>query len=183
MSGEEIIEAFHRLVRAGKVRHIAASNYYTWRLEQCRRAAVQRDGPGFCCVQQRFTYVQPVMGSNFGVQMVTNEDLLGYLRNQRLPLMAYTPLLGGLYDKPDRDLPAEYAAPVNTRRLNVVRSLATARGVSANQVVLAWMRQLDPPVVPLVGASSVEQLKQNLAALEIRLTDPEIRQLNLENPN
>jgi aryl-alcohol dehydrogenase-like predicted oxidoreductase len=47
-------------------------------------------------------------------------------------------------------------------------------GATPNQVVLAWLMGGDPPVLPVVGASSVAQLDESLAARELRL-DPELR--------
>lgn len=168
---EEIIAGFQALIQAGKVRFLGASNYYTWRLQQA--------GGALCCVQQRYSYLQPVTGASFGVQVTANEDLLAYLRARQLPLLAYSPLLGGLYDKPDRPLPAQYAAAVNEQRLRVIRDLAREKNVTANQLVFAWLLRHDFPVIPLIGASSVAQLQQNLAAADLVLTDAELTRLNL----
>jgi aryl-alcohol dehydrogenase-like predicted oxidoreductase len=168
---EEIIAGFQSLIHDGKVRLVGASNFYAWRLQQA--------GTAFCCVQQRYSYLQPVTGASFGVQVATNEDLLAYLRHRQLPLLAYSPLLGGIYDKPDCPLPAQYAAAVNEQRLAVVRELACEKNVTANQLVFAWMLHHDFPVIPLIGASSVAQLEQNLAAVAIVLTAEDQRRLAL----
>jgi aryl-alcohol dehydrogenase-like predicted oxidoreductase len=168
---EEIVAGFQSLIHAGKVRLVGASNFYAWRLQQA--------GTAFCCVQQRYSYLQPVTGASFGVQVATNEDLLAYLRHRQLPLLAYSPLLGGIYDKPDCPLPAQYAAAVNEQRLAAVRELACEKNVTANQLVFAWMLHHDFPVIPLIGASSVAQLEQNLAAVAIVLTAEDQRRLAL----
>jgi aryl-alcohol dehydrogenase-like predicted oxidoreductase len=49
---------------------------------------------------------------------------------------------------------------------------------TANQVVYAWMLQSDPLVIPLVGASTVEQMRENLGALEIELSADQMARLN-----
>ena len=176
---EEVVAGLQKLVAAGKVRHLGASNYYTWRLEAMRQASARAGVPTYCCVQQRYSYLQPLTGSSFGTQVFVNEDLLAYLRSQQLPLMAYSPLLGGVYDKPDRDAGPQYAAAVNTERLRVLREVARQKGVTPNQLVYAWLLHHDFPVIPLVAASSVTQLRENLAALTIALTPAEIRQLEI----
>jgi aryl-alcohol dehydrogenase-like predicted oxidoreductase len=178
LPAEQIMENFQCLIAAGKVRHIAASNHYAWRLEQARQAAAR----SYCCVQQRYSYLQPVTGASFGVQLAVNDDLVAYLRAYRLPLVAFSPLLAGIYDHPERELPPQYMAPVNTQRLDVIRALAQERGVSANQLVFAWMLHHDFPVIPIVGATSVAQLAKNLAAADIALSAAEMRRLNLEKP-
>jgi len=182
LPAEEIMDGFQRLVAAGKVRHIAASNYYAWRLEETRAASARHGWPSYCAVQQRYSYLQPVTGSGFGVQVAANEDLLAYLRTRGLPLLAFSPLLAGLYDKPAQEILRQYRAAANAERLRVLRALAQERGVSPNQLVFAWMLHHDFPVIPIVGATSVAQLEKNLAAADITLSAAEIQRLNLETP-
>jgi aryl-alcohol dehydrogenase-like predicted oxidoreductase len=56
--------------------------------------------------------------------------------------------------------------------------IAAARGVSPQQVCLAWMLSLSPHVVPIPGASRPETIRDSADASELRLTDPEITRLN-----
>ncbi len=61
------------------------------------------------------------------------------------------------------------------------KAISVATGgqlISANQVVLAWMVQSDPCVIPLVAASTVEQMRENLGALEIGLSADQMALLN-----
>jgi aryl-alcohol dehydrogenase-like predicted oxidoreductase len=51
-------------------------------------------------------------------------------------------------------------------------------GATANQVVLAWMMQSDPAVVPVMGASTVYQLQENLGAQEVELSAAQMARLN-----
>lgn len=60
---DETLAAFDRLVRAGKVRFIGASNYLAWRLEQAHWVSKTHDWASFCCVQQRYTYLRPKPGA------------------------------------------------------------------------------------------------------------------------
>jgi aryl-alcohol dehydrogenase-like predicted oxidoreductase len=91
---------------------------------------------------------------------------------------AYSPLLGGLYGgRTDRSVAGPYETPHNSQRLATLQTVSTRLGVTPNQLVLAWMLHLDPPVLPIVGTSSVAQLKENLAALDIRLTPQDMEEL------
>ena len=47
-----------------------------------------------------------------------------------------------------------------------------------NQVIFAWMLQSDPPVIPLMAASTDEQMEENLAALDLKLSDAQMTRLN-----
>jgi aryl-alcohol dehydrogenase-like predicted oxidoreductase len=51
-------------------------------------------------------------------------------------------------------------------------------GADRNQVVIAWLRQGDPPVLPIIAGSQPEQLRQNIGALEIHLTEDQMQRLN-----
>jgi aryl-alcohol dehydrogenase-like predicted oxidoreductase len=51
-------------------------------------------------------------------------------------------------------------------------------GGDVNQVVIAWMRQSDPPVLPIIACSRPEQLRQNIGSLAIRLSEDQMQRLN-----
>jgi aryl-alcohol dehydrogenase-like predicted oxidoreductase len=59
-----------------------------------------------------------------------------------------------------------------------VEAIAAARGASAAQVALAWLLKRSPVVVPIPGSLSVEHVRDNLAALEIELSDQEFESLS-----
>ena len=63
---------------------------------------------------------------------------------------------------------------IPTRRLAALRQVAAAHGVSANQVILAWMMQSSPTVVPVMAAGSETQMAENLAALDLVLSAEEM---------
>ena len=90
---EETLAAFDRLVKAGKVRYIGASNFLAWRLAQAHALSVAHGWPDYCCVQQRYTYLRPKPGAGFDPQLAVNDDLLDYCRNNPVTLLAYSSLL------------------------------------------------------------------------------------------
>ena len=94
--------------------------------------------------------------------------------------MAYSPLLGGAYVRNDRSVPVHYQSKVNEFRLAKLREVAEELNVSPNAVVLAWMMQSSPPVVPMVTGSSVAQLEENFEALAFTLTKEQLERLNQE---
>ncbi len=174
---EETLEAFERLVRAGKVRFIGASNFRAWRLEVAHWISRKYNLPAYCCIQQRHTYLQPRPGSRFDPQVVANEDLFDYCRNRDITFLAYTVLLEGAYTRSDRPLPDPYLHRGNDQRLGALRAVAREIGATPNQVVLAWMLHSDPPVLPLIAASTLAQLDENLGALDITLTADQMARL------
>jgi len=175
---EETMEAFDRLVRAGKARFVGASNYTAWRLEQARWISQVNGWAEFCCIQQRCTYLRLKPGATFSPQAWANEDLLDYCRTTGLTLLPYSVLLAGAYTRPDRSIPAQHASPHNEKRLEILRDVAREIGASPNQVVLAWMLQGSPPMIPLIAASNEGQLQDNLGALNVQLSREQIERLD-----
>jgi aryl-alcohol dehydrogenase-like predicted oxidoreductase len=177
---KETLGAFDALVRAGKVRHIGASNYSAWRLERAYAASKANGWAQFCCLQQRYTYLRPRPGADFGAQVAVNDDMLDYVasRADEFTLLAYSVLLSGAYTRADRPIPDQYAGPDSDARLAALREVAAEHGVSANQVILAWMMQSDPPVIPLIAASTRDQMAENLGALDVVLTAEQMARLN-----
>jgi len=173
---EESLTAMDKLVKAGKVRCIGASNIKAWRLAEARKLSIQNNLARHVAVQQRFTYLRPKVGADFGHQTSTNEDLLEYCARHNLPLIAYSPLLSGAYMRDDRPLPSQYQHADSDARMEALRSVASETGATLNQVVLAWM--IKQEVIPIFGASRGEQMAENLGAADVELTDEQMETLN-----
>ncbi|UCC61877.1 MAG: aldo/keto reductase, partial [Anaerolineae bacterium] len=132
----------------------------------------------YCCVQQRYSYLRPRPGADFGHQTAANDDLLDYCRARGTPMLAYSPLLSGAYTRADRAFPEQYLGPDTDARLAALKAVCEEVGATANQVILAWMAQRDPAVIPLFGASTLDQLQENMGALEVELSAEQMAQLN-----
>lgn len=174
---EESMAAFDRLVRAGKVRFLGASNFTGWRLAQAHALSEKHGWPDYVCLQQRHTYLRPKLGASFDPQLSLSEETAEYCRANQVTVLAYSSLLSGAYTRADRPVPDQYLGPDADARLAVLRAVAAAHGVTPNQVILAWLTQQQPAIIPVMAASTDDQMAENLAALEIRLTDAEIEQL------
>ena len=174
---EETMEAFDGLVRAGKVRAVAASNLPVWRIAEANTAARMRGWTACCAVEQRYTYLRPRHGASFGPQIWMNEDLKEYCRNQGMALVGYSVLLQGAYTRVDREVPAQFAGPDSDERLAVLRAVAGETGATLNQVIIAWMLAGDPPVLPIVAGSRQGQLTENIGALDVRLSEEQVTRL------
>lgn len=175
---DETLRAFDRLVRAGKVRYIGASNYLAWRLEEARWISQTTSIAGFCCVQQRYTYYHPRPGASFGPQTAVNRDLLDYARHRQMTILAYSVLLGGGYVRQDRPVEDQYMSEDNKARYETLRVVADETGATLNQVVLAWMLHHDPQLIPLIAASTEAQMQENLDALNVTLSEEQMQRLN-----
>jgi aryl-alcohol dehydrogenase-like predicted oxidoreductase len=172
----ETVEAFAALVAEGTVGLLGVSNHWAWRVERARGMAAAAGVPGYEVLQYHYSYLRPRTDlpgprSPDGEQGVLGGDLLSYLRAEsRLAMVAYSPLLNGSYVRQDKPLDAEFDHPGTPARLAALREVAKDADATVNQVVLAWLIGAEVPTIPLIGASSVAQLDESLAAVDLELT-------------
>ncbi len=178
---EETLRAFDDLIRQGKVRYIGASNYPAWRL---MKALWISDKYGLA----RYETLQPHY--NLVHRAEFERELRHVCRDQGLGVIPYSPLAGGfLTGKYRRDQPlppSERAESIRRRYFNersfrileTAEAVARERGVTVAQVALAWLLHVPEVTAPIIGANSVEQLQELLAAVDLRLSDEEMARLN-----
>jgi len=176
---EETLETFDELVRAGKVRYIGCSNYPAWRLMQALWAADKHGWARFDTVQPHYNLVH---------RDEFERELAEVCRVYELGVIPYSPLAGGfLTGKYRRDQPADsvrlggvrgYFNDRNWALLETLDGLARERGASLSQVALAW--QLSNPLItsPIIGPRTLEQLRDNLGAVGLRLSAEEMARLD-----
>jgi aryl-alcohol dehydrogenase-like predicted oxidoreductase len=174
---EETVDALAELAEQGKVGLLGASNHSVWRLDRGRQLALSAGRPAYSCVQQKHSYLLPIPGP---AQLnLVSADLEDYVEAEELTLLAYSPLLTGLYARPDMTPRAEYGHMANVERMRVLREVAGELGATPTQVVLAWLIASKPAVVPITGASSVQQLDEQLGAMDLLLDEATMRRLDL----
>ena len=179
---EETLAALDGFVRAGKIRHVGWSNVRTWRLERILGMADRNGWPAPVAVQQQHTYLRPKAGAN--TRSIVDDEQLDHLRaNPRVSLVAYSPILNGIYDDAakratDPKMP-DYAGPDADARLAVLFELAGELNVTPNQLVLAWhLHQTNPTVIPLTGPRTLPQFETAMAAANIKLSDDQVARLD-----
>ena len=174
---EETMDAFHRLIEKGKVRHLGGSNYDTWRFAEANAVAQTP----YTVMQQWFTYLHPRadIAPQYTFNEATDRERLRYLTSKNIPLVAYSCLAKGGYENPAR-LPDEL---ISGERLAFLKTMAKEKGVSASALAVAWMVNLHrcegfPRVIPLFGSSKVEHFATNFLGAELPLSNDELDQLN-----
>jgi len=181
---EETLEALAKLVAAGKVRYLGWSNVRTWRLERLRALCERNGWPQPVAVQQQHSYLRRRAGLEDG--SIVDDEQLDYLRERRdLSLVAYSPILKGVFDRDARGAATRawalepYAGPDADARFAALDALAAELGVTGNQLVLAWLlHQDDPRVLPLIGPRTFEQYTAALGGLDVSLTPEQLQRLD-----
>jgi aryl-alcohol dehydrogenase-like predicted oxidoreductase len=176
---EETLGAFDELVRAGKVRHLAASNYDAPRLAQALKIS---DSGGLA----RYVALQPHY--NLVERDSFEGDLADLCAREDIGVMPYFGLakgfLTGKYRPggPEGDSPRSQRARayLDDRGLSVLDALdevAAARETTQAAVALAWLLAQPTVLSPIASARSVEQLADLLPMVELRLTGEELSRL------
>ena len=185
---EEIVQTLGDLVRAGKIRYYALSDMPAWLAMQAATIAAERRLPGPIAMQVEYSLV---------ARDVEGEHLPA-ARAAGMGVVPWSPLAGGFlsgkYDRADTADQGRLSGPNpfgkskfsdrNWDILDMVNAVASEAGTSreagttASQVALAWVMGRAGVGSTLIGARTVEQVADNIAAAEVRLTERQIEQLD-----
>jgi len=178
---EETLEALHDLVRAGKVRYLGASSMFAWQFAQALYLADRRGWNRFVSMQNHYNLVY----------REEEREMLPLCREEGVGVIPWSPLARGFLagNRPrgeegrtrrarsDSYSHQLYTAPEDHDVADRVAALAERRGVKPAQVALAWLLHQPGVTAPIIGASKMEQLEDAVAALEVRLSEEERREL------
>lgn len=177
---EETVEALAELTGAGLTARVGASNHPAWRIERARAHARHLGATPIDALQLNATYLRvrpgtrpPGVEHRFGVYSDEQRD---YAETHGLEVWAYTPLLGGAYDNPAKDIPEVYEHPGTSRRLAELDAVAAELGATRGQTVLAW--HVAHGVRPMLGGSKVAQLDAAMDAVRLSLTAEQLARLD-----
>ena len=178
---EETLRALDDLVKSGKVRYIGCSNLAAWQLMKALSYSAYKDISKFVSLQAYYT----IAGRDL------ERELIPLLNDQKVGLMVWSPLAGGLLSgKYGRNV----QGPEDSRRLNfdfppvnkekafdiieVMQQIAQQKGISVAQLALAWLLHQPAVTSVIIGAKKTEQLEDNLKAIDVKLTQEELQQLD-----
>src|SRR6185437_5952238 len=178
---EETLGALNDCVRAGKVRYIGLCNLSAWEITKALWISQREGFARFESVQAYYT----LAGRDL------EREIVPLARDQQLALLPWSPLAGGLLSgKFTRDGKGPQGArrlsfdfpPVDRDRLfnciDAMRPIAESHGVSIARVALAYLLHKPHVTSVIIGAKTGEQLTDNLAATDLRLSGEEMSALD-----
>jgi aryl-alcohol dehydrogenase-like predicted oxidoreductase len=177
---DETLRTLDDLVSSGMVRYIGLSNWHAWRIAKALGISDRRGFARFEVVQAYYSLV----GRDI------EHEIVDLLREESLGLMVWSPLAGGLLS--GKYNPA--AAPSGGRRswfdfpptdrdvaercLAAVHEVAKKYDRSPGQVALAWLLEKGVVTSIVAGANNVQQLEQNIAAINVELDSEDVNLLD-----
>jgi aryl-alcohol dehydrogenase-like predicted oxidoreductase len=173
---EEVMEALHDVVKAGKARYIGASSMWAWQFAKMQYIAELHGWTKFVSMQDLYNLMQ----------REEEREMFGLLADQAVGSLPWSPLAKGRLARPwGEHTPRFDHDPVGQRFfgdgdraiVDAVQRIAEARGVSMAQVALAWVLKNPVVTAPIVGATKPHHLPDAVAAVEVDLTEDEVRAL------
>lgn len=178
---EETLRALEKLVSDGLVRYVGVSNWTAWQIMKALGIADLLGFSRFVSLQAYYT----IAGRDL------EREIIPMLKSEGLALMVWSPLAGGLLSgKYGRNRSGEEGSrrvnfdfpPVDLERgfavIDSMRELAEARNCSVARIALAWLLHQPQVTSIIIGAKRPEQLEDNLAAVDIQLSETELEALD-----
>ncbi|GII55807.1 aldo/keto reductase [Planotetraspora thailandica] len=181
---EETLAALDVAVRQGKIRYIGCSNLAAWQVAKALGVSALRDLAGFVSVQAYYSLV----GRDL------EDELLPMIEDHGLGLMVWAPLAAGFLsgkftregasDEQSRHAQQGYPdwPPMDRAGaydiIDVLGDVAARHEVSVAQVALAWVLSRPAVTSVITGVRKVEQLTDNLAAVDLELTEEDVARLD-----
>jgi aryl-alcohol dehydrogenase-like predicted oxidoreductase len=174
---EEVMRALDDLVRDGKVLYVGISDTPAWVVSQANMLADLRGWTRFAAYQGEYSLAS----------RAPERDILPMAKALELSFLAWGMLEGG-------ELTGKYNAPSSEPKRSQdtsprIKTLATelialAResGHTPSQVAINWVRQQSPRVIPILGARSAKQLKEDLGCLDFQLSRKQLDRLDESSP-
>jgi len=186
----EQVEGLAAMIEAGRIRHYGLSNETAWGVCEFRRVARELGVPGPVTIQNSYS----LLSRN------VDNDLAEALFRERMSLLAYSPLAGGMLSGKYRGgarppnarftlfdgLGARFRKPIVPEAIEAYAALAQRRGLSLVQLALGYVRSRWYLGASIVGATSMAQLEEDIAAAQGELdaaTLAEIAAIQARYPN
>ena len=178
---EETLRALDALVTQGKVRYIGCSNWQAWKIAKALGISQFKNLARFDTLQAYYS----IAGRDL------ERDIIPLLQAEKTGLLVWSPLAGGLLSgkfsrenqKPEGSRRSEFDFPVVDkerawRTLDAMAPIAKAHGCSSARISLAWLLTKSVVTSVIIGAKRLDQLEDNIAAVDLQLTADEIKQLD-----
>jgi aryl-alcohol dehydrogenase-like predicted oxidoreductase len=178
---DETLRALDDLVSQGLVRYIGVSNWAAWKIAKALGLSEAKGYARFETLQAYYS----IAGRDL------ERELVPMLTSEQLGLMVWSPLAGGLLsgkfgpgsNNPEGSRRTTFDfPPVDKERawpcVEAMREVGDAQGVSVARVALAYILQKSFTMSIIIGAKTLEQLDDNLAAADLTLTDDEMKRLD-----
>ena len=178
---EETLEVLNDVVRAGKARYIGASSMFAWQFAKALHTSEKHGWAKFVSMQNHYNLVY----------REEEREMIPLCIDQGIGLIPWSPLARGFFAgnrarsgggetvraNSDPFGQSLYFRDEDFSVADCVAEVAKQRGVSSSQIALAWILSKPYVTAPILGATKMDHLEQAIAALDIKLTEDDVKQL------
>ncbi|KAI8068203.1 voltage-gated potassium channel subunit beta-2 [Gongronella butleri] len=178
---EETMEALHDLVKQGKVRYLGASAMHAWKFVRLNAIAEKNGWTQFVVMQDSYSLLY----------REEEREMIPYLQHAGIAQVPYSPIQRGVLARPvtqssvratsdfgvKRRYPDGKMSETDMEIVHRVEEVAKKRGVAMAQIALAWVLSKSHVSSAIVGMNKSARIKEAIDALQIKLTDEEIKYL------
>lgn len=176
-----IIEILNKYVKSGNIKALGASNWSVKRINEANEYAKNNGLAGFSFSQICYSLAD-VTNEEYGdttLVCMNDTEYNGYIEN-KIPVMAYTSQARGFFYKNFANPEAatgRFASPKNIKRLLKLKEFCEKKQITPEEAVCAFLTSCINPVtvLPIVAASSIEQIKRTITNRDIQLTIDDIK--------
>jgi aryl-alcohol dehydrogenase-like predicted oxidoreductase len=173
---DEVLRALDDMVRAGKILYIGISDTPAWIVSRMNAIAELRGWSQFVGLQIKYSLLERTV----------ERELLPMARKLDMAVTPWAALGGGILSgkynkKKDEEGRAKIYKTINDENLRIaaeVIKVADEIGKTPSQVALNWVRQQPGVIIPIIGAKTEKQLKDNLECLNFTLSEDHMKQLS-----
>ncbi len=183
----EFIDVLNEHVRAGRIRRFGGSNWTKERFAEANEYAARHGLQGMSFLSNNFSLARMVEPPWAGCMSASTPEFRAWLTEKQIPLLPWSSQARGFFlDDTSPDFKADpervrcWFSDDNFERLARARELARKHGVMAINIALAYVLRQPFPTFPLIGPRALSELRTSLPALDVALTDEEVKWLNLE---
>jgi aryl-alcohol dehydrogenase (NADP+) len=178
---EETMEALNDVVRAGKARYIGASSMFAWQFMKALHVSEMNGWAKFISMQNHYNLAY----------REEEREMIPLCKDQGIGLIPWSPMARGFFagnrkrgggGETSRAQSDPFANELYFRDEDFViaeraAEVAKSHNATASQIALAWVLSKPHIAAPIIGSSKIGHLDQAIAALEIKLSDEEIKRL------
>ena len=165
----DIMGALDEYVQRGVLATVGVSNWRPDRIAEARKIMGKKVAASQILGNVLSNLMNPISDKTL---VILDAEALDQARQQELMLMLFTSQAQGALTKLTRGLPADYDNPACRTAIGELQSAAGLAGIDVNSLGLAYLLQLTPNTVPVVGPKTMDQLEQSLMAASVTL-EPE----------
>jgi 1-deoxyxylulose-5-phosphate synthase len=179
---EETLAALDQLVRQGKVRYLGASSMAAWKFAQALSTSERNGWARFVTMQNHYNLIY----------REEEREMMPLCEQEKIAVIPWSPLARGLLAGSRKNLEDKsstkraetddfarklYDHPSDQAVVDAVQKVATKRGFPPAQIALAWLLAKPAVTAPIIGATKLHHLDDAIAALDVRLSEEEVKVL------